>query len=209
MYKRVKERFQNLYNLIKNFLNYLKNMSKCVIINLGFVALGNYLRKGDDSMYDVLDVCRYVINYSNDKEYGVSNLKLQKLLYFIQAYFLISKPNSKCFGEKIEAWDFGPVIPCAYHEYKQYGSRNIPYISTYYKFDKTNIWNTERVLFDSSIIAQKDKELINEVVDTFSSYSATDLITLTHNQSPWIDAYEPGMNNEITTDAIKEYFLNE
>lgn len=54
--------------------------------------------------YNVLDVCRYVINYSNDKDYGISNLKLQKILYFIQAYFLISA-NKKCFEEKIEAWD--------------------------------------------------------------------------------------------------------
>lgn len=41
--------------------------------------------------YDVLEVCRHVINYSNEKEYGISNLKLQKVLYFIQAYFLIDK----------------------------------------------------------------------------------------------------------------------
>ena len=39
--------------------------------------------------YDVLEVCRHVINYSNEKEYGISNLKLQKVLYFIQSYFLI------------------------------------------------------------------------------------------------------------------------
>lgn len=64
-------------------------------------------------MYNVLDVCRYVINYSNDKDYDISNLKLQKLLYFIQAYFLINK-NETCFNETIEAWDFGPVIPKAY-----------------------------------------------------------------------------------------------
>ena len=31
--------------------------------------------------YDVLEVCRHVINYSNEKEYGISNLKLQKVLY--------------------------------------------------------------------------------------------------------------------------------
>ena len=35
--------------------------------------------------YKVLDVCKYVIDYSNEKEYGISNLKLQKILYFIQA----------------------------------------------------------------------------------------------------------------------------
>ena len=38
-------------------------------------------------MNNVLDVCRYIINYSNKKDYGISNLKLQKILYFIQAFF--------------------------------------------------------------------------------------------------------------------------
>ena len=41
-------------------------------------------------MYNALDVSRYIINYSNDKNYGISNLKLQKILYFVQAYFLTS-----------------------------------------------------------------------------------------------------------------------
>ena len=56
--------------------------------------------------YKVLDVCRHVINYSNEHDYGISNLKLQKVLYFIQAYFLTKKKDhTPCFDEKIEAWD--------------------------------------------------------------------------------------------------------
>ena len=51
--------------------------------------------------YNVLEICRHVINYSNEKDYGISNLKLQKVLYFIQAYFLISTPD-RCFNEKIK-----------------------------------------------------------------------------------------------------------
>ena len=52
--------------------------------------------------YDVLEVCRHVINYSNEQEYGISNLKLQKVLYLIQAYFLIDKTKSaSCFDDKI------------------------------------------------------------------------------------------------------------
>ena len=43
-------------------------------------------------------------------------------------------------------------------------------------------------------------------MDRFAEYSATDLVSITHNQSPWKDTYVPHMNNEITTDAIKEYF---
>lgn len=48
--------------------------------------------------YDVLDVSRYVIKYSNERDYGISNLKLQKVLYFIQAYFLTNTENgTPCF----------------------------------------------------------------------------------------------------------------
>lgn len=157
--------------------------------------------------YRVLDVCRYVINYSNKCDYGISNLKLQKVLYLIQAYFLIQKKDrSPCFDEKIEAWDFGPVVPEAYQEYKQYGNGDIPTIKSYLVFDKNKIWNVERIKFDDSVIADKDKVLINKVVDKFADYSATDLVSLTHRQSPWIDSYVPHQNNEITLDSMREYF---
>lgn len=156
-------------------------------------------------MYNVLDVCRHVINYSNNQDYGISNLKLQKVLYFIQAYFLISTPEA-CFAEQIEAWDFGPVVPEAYHEYKQYGSGDIPYITSYIQFDEEDIWNSASIDFSDNIISDDDKKLIDMVVDKFSEYSATDLVTLTHRQAPWKDAYVRGMNNAIKNESIKEYF---
>ena len=169
-----------------------------------------YMKKRGLYMYNVLDVCRYVINYSNEKYYGISNLKLQKILYFIQAYFLTNtKDNSPCFREKIEAWDFGPVVPEAYHEYKEYGSSDIPILDSYVLFDENNIWNIKRIPYDKNIIDNNDKKLINEVIDMFAEYTATDLGSLTHNQSPWIEAYRTHENNEISLSTIKEYFESE
>lgn len=157
--------------------------------------------------YNVLDVCRHVINYSEEKDYGISNLKLQKILYFIQAYFLLEKKDhTPCFNERIEAWDFGPVVPEAYQEYKQFGSCDIPAIDSYMVIDKDDIWNSYRVQYHDDIIKDNDKELIDKVIDKFADYSATDLVTLTHRQAPWKDAYEPHANNEITLDAIRGYF---
>ena len=157
--------------------------------------------------YKVLDVCRHVINYSNEHDYGISNLKLQKVLYFIQAYFLTKKKDhTPCFDEKIEEWDFGPVVPEAYHEYKQYGSGDIPTIESYIMFDENDIWNSKRIEFEDTTIADEDKALIDKVIDKFADYSATDLVSLTHRQSPWIDAYAPYQNHEITIKAIREYF---
>ena len=158
-------------------------------------------------MYDVLDVARYVINYSNERGYGVSNLKLQKLLYFIQAYFLTATDDKRpCFKDKIEAWDFGPVVPNAYHEFKQYGSGNIPAIDSYIVFDRENIWNTHREAYNPNVITLNDRNMIASVVDEFSRYSASGLVDLTHRQAPWRDAYQRFGNSEITIDAIRGYF---
>ena len=156
-------------------------------------------------MYNVIDVCRHIINYSNDKRYGISNLKLQKILYFVQAFFLICK-DRPCFREPIEAWDFGPVVPAAYREYKQFGSINIPYIETYFKFESKNLWDVVAMKYVDNVISDNDKKLIDMVVDKFSRYSATALVYLTCRQAPWKNSYSPDRANEIKLDILKGYF---
>lgn len=156
-------------------------------------------------MYNVMDVARYVINYSNDRGISISNLKLQKLLYFIQAYYLGVKKGDACFREDFQAWNFGPVIPEVYREYKNYGSSNISRINKYFKTTK-NILDTKLVPYDDSVICDEDKQDINAVVEGFANYSATDLVNITHNQDPWLNSYIPGCNVPISKNAIKEYF---
>lgn len=156
-------------------------------------------------MYDVCDVSRYIINYSNEKDYFISNLKLQKLLYFVQAVY-VNELNRKCFDEAIEAWNFGPVAPKAYREFKMYGCNSIPKIASYFKFDEDNVWNTHKVKFNKDIIAQDDQVMINRIVDIFAEYSSTDLVYITQNQLPWENAYLLGKNTEITLNSLKEYF---
>lgn len=159
-------------------------------------------------MYDVIDVCRHVINYSNEKGYGISNLKLQKLLYFIQAFYLISGDGEPCFKEEIEAWDFGPVVPRAYREYRICGSSLIPTIKSYSKIQSENGKLKLRICkYNDDVILDDDKELINSVVDKFKLYSASELVQLTHNQKPWKDAYySEGKNSTISLEAIRSYF---
>lgn len=157
--------------------------------------------------YNVLDVSLYIINYSNQKNYSISNLKLQKLLYFTQAYFVMEKGiKSPCFKEKIEAWDFGPVVSAAYHEFKKYGSGNIPTIASYVTFDEIRPWVTKEVTYDDKVIEDRDKILIAGVVDTFADYSASEIMRLSHKQDPWKNVFRAGENNEITLNSLKEYF---
>lgn len=159
-------------------------------------------------IYNVLDVARYIINYSNANEYGVSNLKLQKLLYFVQAEFLaFTKDKQPCFAEEIEAWGFGPVVPVVYQEFKQFGSANIPSIEAYHEI--SDDWEIVRKRFDNNCIEMKDQLVINEIIDGFADYSATALVMITHRQYPWKAVYEKGMNHVITKKSIKEYFEND
>lgn len=152
-------------------------------------------------IYNVLDVCYYNIMYSNDKDYGVSNLKLQKLLYFIQAWFLINIGNP-CFHEKLRACNFGVIVPEAYQEFGCYGSMDIPSVKR--RFEDGN-WKLYSIDYAKNLIHTKDKKLINQVIDKFAEYSATDLLNLIHNQKPWIDAYHSS-NNEITSEVLLDYF---
>ena len=158
-------------------------------------------------MYNVIDISKYVINYCNNKGYEISNLKLQKMLYLIQAFFLINSKN-QCFIERIEAWDFGPVVPEVYRMFKQFGGGNIPPLS----LSKNKVTAKKIPLFyvkkkkTDCVISKDDQDKINIVIDKYAKYSATDLVDLTHHQKPWKDAYNKGRNTEIEIEAIKDYF---
>lgn len=141
-------------------------------------------------MYSAIAVAKYIIWYCKERGYSISNLKLQKILYFVQANFLVSI-RRPCFIESIEAWDFGPVVPEVYHEFKIFGSADIP------GFICRGAETT---------IMRADRQLINEMVDECGEYSAASLVQITHNQTPWKNAYQRGRNNPISNSAIMEYF---
>lgn len=144
-------------------------------------------------MYKALDIARYIIERCYTTNKTISNLRLQKILYFIQAEFLVAK-KQPCFSDEIQAWDFGPVVPNVYYEYRMFGSANIPCI------DKSQA---------SHIISSKDKSILDNVIDECSKYSTSELVEITHNQTPWIKAYESGRNTVIEPSSIKEYFTED
>lgn len=152
-------------------------------------------------LYPACDIARYIVNYSNKKEYLCSNLKLQKLMYFVQAYSLITTKRP-IFEETIEAWDFGPVVPAVYHEFKRFGAGNIPFIKRYYV-------GYQEYAYDPGLINKKSRRLIESVVDHFKDYSSTDLVELTHSQAPWTDNYKPDCQNVIPLSSIQAYFATE
>ena len=158
-----------------------------------------------NKVYNALDIARYIINYSIDNSYPVSNLKLQKLLYYVQANFLVNK-NKQCFYQEILNWDYGPVIMDTYNEFRGYGRDYLPYQKTYgtIEFDGTieNIKYYEKE-FDECIIENSDKELINKVISSYFSYDAFDMVNKTHTEDPW---KLTNKNECIDIETIKNYY---
>ena len=142
-------------------------------------------------MYSVILISIYIIYYCKHNNYSITNLKLQKLLYFVQAQFLVEK-GKPAFNDDIEAWDLGPVVPRAYHYFKIWGNSEIPWEV----YRNTN-------LKDISVI---DMDILNRILDKCARYSASYLVNVVHNQGPWKVAYKKNSNNVITNDLIKDYF---
>lgn len=156
--------------------------------------------------YSVMDIASYIINYGIQRGYGISNLKLQKILYFVQVDFLTNtKTKEPCFLESIEAWSFGPVIPVVYQAFKGFGNASIMRVDDYIDFS-TGIWNAVDKRYEDINICAEDKKRIELMTDKCSQYSASQLVDITHRQNPWKEAYIPYQNNQITVESIKEYF---
>lgn len=154
-------------------------------------------------MYDALTIARYIINYSNERGYGVTNLKLQKLLYFVQAAFLKIYEQA-CFTEDMQAWDMGPVVPEVYREFKRYGNRDIPTVTEYegigYDF------SGEKTPFDDSVISEEHKEIIRFIVELFKDHAAFMLVDITHKQNAWKKAYRKRQNYPLDLNDLKDVF---
>lgn len=142
-------------------------------------------------MYSAKEVARYIIDYSRDQMRGVCNFRLQKLLYFVQAEFLV-KVGAPCFHEDFYAWEFGPVIREVYYEYKIFSAASIPSKGTAGK---------------RYTISLKDRAIINEMVDHCAQYSTSQLIEFTLNQEPWMNAHRTDIENVIHKEAIKKFFV--
>lgn len=126
------------------------------------------------TIHSVAAVANYVLrNIGSD----VTQLKLQKLLYYVQGYSLVvlQKPM---FKEDLEAWDYGPVIPELYEQLKKYKDNPITG-----RLEAVDLISPE----------SQDAKLIDAVLNLLKEFSAGQLVTMTHrHDSPWDIIWQGG-----------------
>lgn len=137
-------------------------------------------------MYNAIEVAKYIITLCTEEECPISNLQLQKILYFLQFRFLTN--GEQLFFNDICAWQFGPVVPDVYKVYSGYGGSNI--ISRY----DTNIDEATKNKMDSEIRQLRVKK-------------PWDLVNIAHAPNgAWDKTFLGGTGNrrKIENDLIKE-----
>lgn len=142
-----------------------------------------------------MDVSEYIL-----RKQLTGNLKLQKLLYFVQAYFLIKK-GTPCFSDKIYAWDSGPTVPPVYRYFRKYAFLAFPEDVYIVENEDGRI---EKKRYDAEAISEDDRKLIDEVIEAFSGYTSSWMLDLIRGQDPYIKARKD--EGEIMLKDLKEFF---
>jgi uncharacterized phage-associated protein len=127
----------------------------------------------------------------DDESSDLSNLKLQKLVYYAQGLYL-GIYGQPLFADDLEAWPHGPVVPALYHEYKGYGNAPIPPPDD----------------FEMAEVPQETRSFLDRVYGYYGQYSAWRLREMSHIEAPWKDSFERGSGSTIEKDAMKAYFAS-
>lgn len=143
-------------------------------------------------VYSVTALANAILKKSREKNIDITNLKMQKLVYFAQG-FSLALLDRPLFPEEIQAWTYGPVIPSLYNELKKFGSEPL-----------------KGMIESDDIVAEEDaqvSQLLDEVIDRFGKLSASDLVALSHKDgSPWALAWEKGKYTRIPLWLMMSYF---
>lgn len=141
-------------------------------------------------MASVHDVAQYIL----EKQGPMSAMKLQKLVYYAQAWHTVWA-DKQLFKQSIEAWKDGPVCPDLWREHAN-------------QFRVAKIGKG-----DGSSLTAREKRTINQVLEFYGEHSAQWLSDLSHDEDPWLDARrdtKPGArsNPVITPKAMQRYYAS-
>lgn len=143
-----------------------------------------------------LSVVKEFLKLSKEDGIAVSNMNLQKLVFFAHGVCLAAF-DRKLIKEDVKAWQFGPVIPRLYNRLKKYGAGTVVEIKTNSNDDVCDIDDNDFL------------ESIKTVWKTFKNFSASQLSNISHAPgSPWDIVWnQQGKKFEaIPDDITKDYY---
>lgn len=157
-------------------------------------------------MYDVRDVANFTLEFADQRNLKLTNLALQKLLYFVHGWFysIYEQPLIK---NKFEAWKYGPVQRVIYDQFKGFKERAIQGVRATYIDPSTG-----EPVYREPKIDPEHAAVINGVLEKYQRYTAGQLVEESHvEDGPWEyvwqqaeEAVYPGM--KIPDALILDHF---
>lgn len=144
-------------------------------------------------MYDVLTVADAILKIAKSQGKSLTPMQLVKLTYIAHGWSLGLR-NKDLFQNRIEAWQYGPVIPDLYHATKSYGRNPIPL---------SVIGDTKDIQINDD-----DRAFLEEVFSKYGHLDGISLSYITHKAgTPWTQVYRPGVYNiEIPDSLITQHY---
>lgn len=145
------------------------------------------------------DLALIILHKCHEKNIYVTNQRLQKLLYFVQALY-VKHYDRFLFLDEIEAWAYGPAVPSVYSTYRRYGGTLIGDVKEYIDF------HFVKHTLNEVKISEEDERLIESVIKMTAEISTSELIDISMHQSPWIETYNPYKNCVISLRKMQKRF---
>jgi uncharacterized phage-associated protein len=147
-------------------------------------------------MYDAKEIAKWFLG-NIDREAGesITHLKLQKLLYYAQAWTLVLI-GPPLFRNPIQAWTHGPVVPDVYYEYNDKG------------------WATIEQPDDATPrLDEKSEHVLKEILRVYGKFDAKYLEGLTHQELPWKETrgdlpLEAKCTKEISLETMRDFYTD-
>jgi uncharacterized phage-associated protein len=143
-------------------------------------------------MHTAITVADEILKIAKSEGRMLTPLQLMKLVYISHGWHLAIR-GQYLFGNRIEAWKYGPVIPDLYRATKQFGRNPIPL----------------DLVDEVSSIDPETRAFLRDVYSKYGHLDGIALSSLTHQSgTPWDQVYEDGvLNLEISDDLIRNYYL--
>lgn len=138
-------------------------------------------------MLRAIHAAEYLLWLADQDKDLVSNMKLQKLLYYAQGYALV-RLGRALFDAPIEAWDHGPVVPPVYKCYKQHGDEALP----------------APAQIQLGRYRSEEREIMDEIYRLYGPFTASTLRNMTHREALWEKVKE---GHVIPEARLKEHFM--
>lgn len=136
--------------------------------------------------YDGRAIANYVLDFCDSRGRQVTNLALQKIVYFCHVWSLIEL-HRPLIRHKFEAWEFGPVLPYLYREFRNFDRSPIKGRAT--QIDPVD--GQHRVV--GYVLDSQTDSLLKEIVGFYSRLRASDLVELSHAEGgPWFHVWNHG-----------------